>query len=131
MAAITNRTMTRSEAEEGYRATLPALFHEALKAWDGVKALYKIPSDQEALLEYAGQSDTDAELMFEKFFVKNSAQWTSSKDIYNNLTSLGLKRHEIRRLIKDWHRLYGIKHEIFGTGNQRTRGYKGMAKRGI
>jgi hypothetical protein len=131
MSAITDKTMTRTEAEEGYRRGLPALFHEALNAWEQSKGSHKIASDQESILDYAGQSDTDAELSFQKFFVRSPGNWVSSGDIYGKLQDTGLKKFEIHRLLKDWQRIFGIKYEITGSGNQRIRGYRGLAKRGI
>lgn len=128
MSAIADRTMTRASAEASYRAGLPGMLYEAINAWERVKSTHKITSDQETLLEYAGQSDVDAEMAFQKFFVR-SPGWVSCKDIYENLMNTGIKRYEIKRIIKDWIRLYDIKSETTGTGNFRTRGYRGMGRR--
>lgn len=126
--AIKDRTMTREEAESGYRQALPSLFHRALCAYETHTASgsFAIDSDQGAIQEYAGSSDDNADRLFRKFFKVEQDGWVSSAHIYETMETMGMKSYEIKRLVKEWQRLFGIKPKQFGA--ERTRGYVGMRR---
>jgi phage/plasmid-associated DNA primase len=126
--AIKDRTMTREEAEAGYKQTLPCLFHRAIRAYKAHSASgsFAIDSDQGAIQEYAGSSDDNADRLFRKFFKVEPDEWVPAAEIYEKLETMQMKSYEIKRLTKEWQRLFGIKPKQ--NGAERKRGYVGMRR---
>jgi hypothetical protein len=125
---IKDRTMTRDEAEIGYKKSLPALFHRAIRAYEAHRASgsFAIDSDQETIQEYAGSADDNADRLFRKFYRVDECGWVPSSDIYESMDKMGIRSYETRRLVREWQRLFGIKPKQ--KGEDRTRGYAGMRR---
>lgn len=100
--APTDRLLTRQSAREGYRMGLPWLLALALEKWVPWAQEAKIDADLSVVEEYAHAADDEMAATFSKHFRQEPGAWVASTTIYSLLEADGLKRWEIRKLIRAW-----------------------------
>lgn len=98
----TEELLTREEAERQLRAGLPWLVSEALERWGRFARKAKIEADMSVVEEYAYAADAEVAALFAKHFRQEPGGWVSSTTIYSALEGDGLKRWEIRKVVRAW-----------------------------